>query len=570
MRHLVRFSILLMCGIVAIRGREVKLTVLATTDLHGNLMPYDYFTATEAPRGLAKIATLIRAERSANPNTLLIDCGDTIQGSPLESFYQQHLAAGNLPQVLTHDPMMLAMNALRYDAMAVGNHEFNFGLKNLAKARAAAHFPWLSANTVLTDPAQRDIRPFQPYIVKDVDGVKVAIIGITTPSIPNWEKPENYRGYSFQGAVEALKTAMAELQSKHHPDVVIVASHSGLDRDLVTGKSFGNDLPGENIVYQMASEVSGIDAIVFGHTHLQLPESRIGNVLITQPKNWGMSLAKIDITVEGEAGRWTVKGKRSTLLPVTADVKADAELLSIGAPYHEQTEKYLNTPVTQSTVALSAGRSRIEDTAILDAVQAAQMHYAKADVSFCASFNPRAVIPKGNVTIRQIAALYVYDNELYAIAGNGKMVRDALENAARYFLPCREPECTTGPLLNKAFPGFNYDIAEGVSYQVDLAKPPGQRIQNLTWRGKPLSDEQPLRIAINNYRAAGSAGYGMFTGAKVLWRSYEEIRDLIIRYYSAGNKLPATADGNWRIVPEAAHRELESEAAADLKRSGTQ
>src|SRR5206468_2795023 len=177
----IRFLLLLACCF-PLAAEHIKLTVLATTDLHGNLYPIDYFTDRPSNRGLAKIATLIRAERAANPNTLLIDCGDTIQGTPLESVYQTYVRTGHLPLKLTfpaepfaHDPMMLAMNTLGYDAMVVGNHEFNFGLKNLDRARSEAKFPWLSANTELVSGSGK---PFARYLLKTLAGVKVAVIGV--------------------------------------------------------------------------------------------------------------------------------------------------------------------------------------------------------------------------------------------------------------------------------------------------------------------------------------------------------------------------------------------------------
>jgi 2',3'-cyclic-nucleotide 2'-phosphodiesterase/3'-nucleotidase len=196
-----------------------------------------------------------------------------------------------------------------------------------------------------------------------------------------------------------------------------------------------------------------------------------------------------------------------------------------------------------------------------------QLHYAQADVSFTALFNPRISVPKGEVTVRQIAALYVYDNELYAIEGNGKMVKDALENAARYFVSCQGARCATAPLTNPRVIAFNYDMAQGVQYEIDLTRPEGERVKNLLWKGKPLDPNQKLRIALNNYRAAGSGGYSMFVGAKLLWHSTTEIRDLMIEYYTEKRRLPVEADHNWRIVPEEAQRTLERQAAEEAKRS---
>ena len=523
-------------------GAELKITLLATTDLHGNLFPYDYYTARPAARGLAKIATLIQAARAENPNNLLIDCGDTIQGTPLEAVYQEKGGSG-----LEHDPMMLAMNAIGYDAMVVGNHEFNFGLKNLAKARGDAHFPWISSNIV----GSGDAAPFSPYFIKTVAGVKIAVIGVTTPMIPNWEAEEHYHGYGFEPGVASVRKAVADVRGREHPDIVIVAAHAGLDGDTK-----------ENMVREIATEVSGIDAIVFGHTHQQLPSLQLGEVLLMQPKNWGISLGRMDfVLAPKETSGWKIISKSSWLIPVSRETPADPKILEIGRPYHELAERYLSTAVAEAPASLDSRLARVEDSALIDAIQQVQLFYSKADVSFASSFNSRVSVPQGPVTIRQIAALYVYENQLYAVEGDGKMVRAALENSARYYNSCAS-DCTHGPLINPHVIGYNYDMAQGVDYEIDLTQPVGQRIRNLRWHGKPLDDSQPLRIAVNNYRAGGSAGYSMFRNAKVVWRSPDEIRDLVVQYYSEHKTLLARPDNNWRVVPEAAQRTLEREALA--------
>ncbi|HUO32001.1 MAG TPA: 5'-nucleotidase C-terminal domain-containing protein, partial [Bryobacteraceae bacterium] len=214
--------------------------------------------------------------------------------------------------------------------------------------------------------------------------------------------------------------------------------------------------------------------------------------------------------------------------------------------------------------ALDARLARVEDTALIDAVQQVELYYSKADVSFASSFNARAAVKKGPVTVREIAGLYIYENQLYVIEGDGKMVREALENAARYYQTC-SGDCSHGPLINPQVIGYNYDMAEGVNYEIDLTQPPGHRVRNLTWHGKPLDDRQPLRIAVNNYRAGGSAGYTMFRGAKIVWRSPDEIRDLVIRYFRQHKELPAEPDNNWRIVPELAREELRREALGSME-----
>src|ERR1017187_4578673 len=282
---------ILLCAASLLAAQQVTVTLLATTDLHGNLVPVDYVTGQPVARGLAKIATLIRDARAGNANTLLIDCGDTIQGTPLEGVYQSMARTGADPAgrrpaaPLAGDPMMRAMNLLGYDAMTVGNHEYNAGLANLAKARRDAKFPWISANTTLA--ARGAEREFAGYIVKTVGAVKVAVIGITTPVIPMEERP----------------------------DAIVVAAHSGLGRNLQTGAA---EEPAENVVYQLAEQIPELDAIVFGHSHAQLEGELVGKVLLVQPKNGGASLGRIDFTLDrGPGGEWMGGAKGSRLIPGT-------------------------------------------------------------------------------------------------------------------------------------------------------------------------------------------------------------------------------------------------------------
>jgi len=523
---------------------RVRITLLGTTDLHGNIFPVDYYTNQPANRGLAKIATLVRQVRSEEKNVLLLDSGDTIQGTPLAYYFARK-------DTSKMNPTIAAMNALGYDAMAVGNHEFNFGLDVLWKAKREAKFPWLAAN--IRQMYSFGNRFFEPYIIKNVGGVRVAIVGFITPGVPRWEIPANYRSYEFELIPDAAKRVIPEVRKK--ADLVVAIVHSGLERDPQTGQSYSDQMENENAVGALAEQVPGIDVILFGHSHRELPTKLINGVLLVQARNWGQSLARVDVEMERSAGGWKVALKRSTVIPVTDAVAADAEIVKLAQAYHETTEKYLDTPVATSSKALDASTARYEDHPFVDQIHKVQMEYGKADVSLATMFFSRLQIPAGQVTLRQVAGLYIYENTLYTVEMNGKQLREVLEHAAEFF-----PGWPFPPGERVRLPGYNADCAEGVEYAIDLAQPVGQRIRNLKYKGAPLADDQKLRVATNNYRYSGGGRYATLQGLPVVYRSPMETRELIIESVSRAGKLLTEANGNWKIVPREAFEALVKEA----------
>ncbi|MGH9970007.1 MAG: bifunctional metallophosphatase/5'-nucleotidase [Pyrinomonadaceae bacterium] len=517
---------------------RVYLTVLGTTDLHGNIYPIDYYTNKPDNRGLAKIATLIKRVRKESNNVLLIDSGDTIQGTPLEYY---HNKKNNKPP----DPMMLAMNSLAYDAMAVGNHEYNFGLRVLEKARSEAQFPWLSANSY--EKASEKTH-YKPYIIKEVSGVRVGILGLTTPGIPNWENTQNYAGLEFREPLGETRKWVTELREKERVDVVVVAMHMGLEEDLRTGEINPGQVPNENRAVAIAKEIPGVDVIFMGHTHRDTPSLCINNVLLTQANHWGRHLARADFYLEKNGARWRVYAKSARTIPVDDKVEADPDVLKLTASYDNETQQWLSRAIGYSDEELTAREARFRDTAILDLIQRVQLEAGGADVSMVASFNPEARIAKGPVTVRDIAGLYVYENTLVVLEVTGQQLKDALEHSARYFRPY-EAGKTAAELVDEKIPAYNFDIAEGVEYEIDIRKPFGQRIQNLRFRGKPLDPQQKLKLATNNYRVNGGGGYTMYKNAPVVYRSSEEIRELIIDWVERKKNIPTQPTNNWRIVP---------------------
>jgi 2',3'-cyclic-nucleotide 2'-phosphodiesterase (5'-nucleotidase family) len=517
--------------------QRVHITILGTTDLHGNINPIDYYTNKPDNRGLAKIATLIKRVRNDQPNVLLIDSGDTIQGTPLASF---HSRKNNQPP----DPMMLIMSALKYDALAVGNHEYNFGLKVLEKARSEANFPWLSANTY--DIATKKPH-YQPYLVKEIAGVRVGILGLTTPGVPNWDNPPNYAGLEFHNPITEAAKWVPVLRGKERADLVVVSMHMGLGEDLRTGEVNPGQVEHENEAIAIAKQVPGIDVIFMGHTHREVPSLYLNGVLITQANRWGSHLARADIYLQKSAKGWRVYAKSARTIPADDRVEADPEVVKLAEPYDRETQNWLGRVIGESKEELTARQSRFEDTAILDLIQKVQLEAGKADVSMVASFNSEARIAKGPVTVRDIAGLYVYENTLAVLELNGQQFKDALEHSAKYF-KSNVPGKPLSELIDEKIPAYNFDIAEGVTYDLDISKPIGQRIQNLRFKGQPLNPQQKLRLATNNYRVNGGGGYVMYKNAKVVYRSSEEIRELIIDWLERHKEVPTKATDNWRIV----------------------
>ena len=517
---------------------RVQITILGTTDLHGNIDPIDYYTNKADNRGLAKVATLVKRIRKEQPNLMLIDSGDTIQGTPLESF---HNRKNNKPP----DPMMLVMNSLNYDAMTVGNHEYNFGLKVLEKARSEAKFPWLSANTY--DIAKKQPH-YKPYIVKEVAGVRIGILGLTTPGIPNWDNAPNYAGLEFHEPVAEARKWVPIIREQEKADVVIVAMHMGLGEDLRTGEVSPGQVPHENEAISIAKEVPGVDVIFMGHTHRDVPSVYINGVLLTQANRWGSHLARADLYLQKTGAGWRMYAKSARTIPADDRVEPDPEVVKMAEPYDQETQGWLSRVIGESAEELTARDARFRDTAILDLIQKVQMEAGKADVSMVASFNSEARIAKGPVSVRDIAGLYVYENTLAVLEVTGQQLKDALEHSAKYY-ETYVPGKPLSELINEKIPAYNFDIAEGVTYDLDISKPIGQRIQNLRFRGQPLAPTKKLRLATNNYRVNGGGGYDMYKNAPVVYRSSEEIRELIIDWVERNKTIPTKPNNNWRIVP---------------------
>lgn len=540
----VLLSVILILGLVsatfpvkaAMAASTVKITLLETSDVHGVIYPYDYFKDAPANSGLAKLSTLVKGVRADNPNTLLLDDGDNQQGTPLTYYF-------NKVDTTAPNPIVAAMNIMGYDAMTLGNHEFNYGLSIVEKARSEAEFPWLSANIYKEDGTNY----FTPYIVKTIAGVKVGILGLTTKNIPNWEVSTNIEGLVFKDTVEEAQKWVKILKDTEKVDLVVLLAHEGFEKDIDTGKDLGTSI--ENQLYAIATTVPGIDVMLSGHTHLAIPGKTLNGVLVMQPRNAGIEICKADITLEQTATGWKVVTKTGVNLPVTADTVADQAILDATKTQHETAVNYMKLPLGEATSDFPGATSRTEDSAIMDLIQKVQMKYANTDLSLAAMLpDPAPSFKKGPLTVRDMYSLYIYENTLFAISVTGQQIKDELEWSANYFNTYTYNRTTTN-LTNSSVKGYNYDMLQGADYVIDITKPVGQRVTGLMYHGKPMDMSASYTLALNNYRAGGGGFLG-FKGSPIVYQSSDEVRNLMIQYVKEMGTVDATVDNNWKIVPD--------------------
>ena len=558
--------------------RAFTLTVMGTTDLHGNVFNWDYFANKEFDDsahndiGLAKISSLVTAVRQQHGEhrTLLLDAGDTIQGTPLAYYYAK---VEPITRRRLH-PMAAAMNAIGYDAAALGNHEFNYGIPLLRTFEQQLRFPLLGANAIDSRTGQP---AFKPYVVKTVwrtgtAPLRVGILGLTNPGIAIWDKANVEGRMTFPGLVEQAKVWVPKMR-RAGVDLVIVSAHSGAD----TSSSYGDALPyPENAATLVAEQVPGIDAILVGHAHVEIPQRLVANkttgkqVLITEPLFWGKRLSLLDFDLEwAPRGGWTLKASRSQVLNSNT-VAEDPKIVKLLTADHAKVVTYVNSKVGTNKQAMSAATARYEDVAALDFinhVQAAEVKKALPTntlpvLALAAPFNRAAAIPAGDVSIRDVAGLYIFDNTLLAVRLTGAQLKDYLEFSARYFKqvttagPFPADSVTNAPTATapNGTPDYNYDIAAGLdaplTYDIDIAKPVGDRITALSYAGTPVTPTQEFAVAVNNYRQSGGGGFPHISTAPVLLNQQQEIRQLMIDWVKETGEIDPTlfARTDWRLT----------------------
>lgn len=519
-----------------------NLVLLQTSDIHGNVFPLNYGTNNEEELGFAKIATLLKQEQSKNKHTITIDNGDLIQGTPLTYHYARF--EPSLP-----NPMISILNHLHYDVGVIGNHEFNYGQDLLNQAINASSFPWLSANIIHTETNE----PYfgKPYIVQAIpNGPRVGILGLTTKYIPNWEKAEHIKDMRFEDPVQTAKKWVKVLKEEEKVDVIVVAYHGGFERDLDTGEPT-EVLTGENQGYDLCMEVDGIDVLLTGHQHREIAGKTINGVAVVQPGCKGVALGKVSITLEDDGEGFSIKEKTSELLSVDG-VAPDEEVLKMVESYEQTTQEWLDQPIGHiqgGMLVKDPMAIRLNDNPLIEFINKVQMDASGADVASTALFDNTSPGFPNDVTMRSVVSNYIYPNTLVVLKATGKVIKDALEQSANYF----EMDDNGEVIVSESFltpkpQHYNYDMWEGIEYELDIRKPEGERVTRLDYQGSPLRPEQEVDVVMNNYRAGGGGDYMMYKDCPVVKEIQIDVSELIANYIQKYKVIEATVNHNWKVV----------------------
>ncbi|WP_282609235.1 bifunctional 2',3'-cyclic-nucleotide 2'-phosphodiesterase/3'-nucleotidase [Pelagibius sp. Alg239-R121] len=616
-------------GVISVSGPAIgdttaQLRILETTDIHVHVVDYDYYAdKPSASVGLAKVATLIEQARAENVNSLMIDNGDLIQGNPLGDYMAKRRG---LEKDDVH-PVYKAMNLIDYDVGNIGNHEFNYGLDFLGKALAGAKFPYVSANVYQDDgdlDPSNDKPYFAPYVILErellaEDGksypIKIGVIGFVPPQVMQWDKANLAGKLIARDIVDTAHRYVPEMRALG-ADVVIAVPHSG----LTTAAPKALD---ENATYEL-SLIPGIDAILFGHAHQVFPSDSyadmpgvdirsgtINGVPATMPGFWGSHLGLVDLNLRrSDAGKWRVtSGTGSVRAVFKRDgrkkiplVDADPKILAAVAEEHQATIAYMSEAVGKVEAPINSYFALVADDPSIQIVTNAQKWYVEELIkgteydgipvlSAGAPFKAGGrggpdyytLVESGDIALRNVADLYIYPNTLRAVLLTGGEVREWLEMSAGAFNRIDPTSGAEQALLNPEFPSYNYDVIDGVTYEIDLtqparyakdgtlADPDAHRITELKFDGAPIDPEAKFIVATNNYRAGGGGNFPRLDGSTTIIEAPDENRTVLANYIFELKSFNPSADMNWsfKAIPGDVNVTFSSSPSASSVLDGT-
>ena len=518
----------------------MKLTILATSDIHGYLYPTDYLNDTaELPFGLFKAASILEEEKAkAEGAVLLIENGDFIQGSPLSQYVEENQK--------TPTEIVSALNDIDFDVGIIGNHEFNYGLEYLKESIEVANHPVLSANIVKDDGNYFADAPIK---IIEKEGLKIGVLGLTTQYIPHWEHPENISGLNFLSAVETAKNWVPKLQEE--ADVVVVAYHGGFEADLITGEPTER-LTGENEAYQLIKEVPGIDALITGHQHREIA-TFVNDVPVIQPGYRGENIGKITLEFKQVADKLQIVNKNVDLLSV-AKGEVLEKLAKKYEPLAQAVNGWLDQVIGQTSNDMrikNAHDARIVEHPYIEFINRVQLYYGKADISGTALFSDTVSGYGKDITVRDVILNYPFPNTLAVINVSGAELKAALEQSAEYFTLGSQNEIIVNPKFITPKPQpYNYDMYEGIDYTIDVSKPVGERITKLQFKNKVVHPKDEFELVTNQYRAVGGGNFSMFAGKNFVREINTPMSDLITEYIKEKKIIDAEVNHNFQVISE--------------------
>lgn len=547
---LIALSLLASCA----QNRSALVRIIHTTDVHGNLFTQDYINNTPMTGGMARFSSMMKAVRAESPKTLLLDGGDILQGEPV-TYYSNYI------DTLKPNAVAVAMNYLKYDAATIGNHDVEPGHQTYDKFVKDATFPLLGANVINT---QTNKPYFKPYQVFKQDGLRIVVVGFTTPAIPQWLPDHLWSGMRFEDVVKSAKEWIPRLQKTEKPDVLIALLHSGLKNH--------NDDYLEDAGEVLAKEVPGIDLILLGHDHRQsnkwIKRSETDSVLLLNPANHLDWASDIQIQVKKSKGQ-TTKTISSKFVDINR-YEADAEYSKVLSEYEEGVKSFLSKKVGVLSDSVQALAALKGSSPYLNVVHQMQLFTAKADISFAAPLNTRTEIPSGDIYVRDLFKWCPFSNYLYTMELTGQEIKGYLEHsyggwAAQMSSPedrliAMRPDAKAGDKYKTLIPTYNFSSAYGLDYEVDVTKPAGQRItiKRLS-NGQAFNLDSKYRVAVNSYRAGGAGGM-LTTGAGI---PKEELKSRIVgasqydqffslfKYFENQGLVKPDTRKNWLFIPQA-------------------
>jgi 2',3'-cyclic-nucleotide 2'-phosphodiesterase/3'-nucleotidase len=549
--------------------QTVTLKIIATTDVHGAFFPYDFVYDKEAKTSLAQVLTFVKQQREIkDQEVILLDNGDLLQGQPVVYYY-------NFEAVDKAHICAEVMNYMKYDAASVGNHDIETGHPVYDKIVKEFNFPWLSANTINTSTNQPY---FKPYAIINRKGIKIAVLGLTTPAIPNWLPEKIWEGMVFEDMVETAGKWMKIIKEKEKPEIIIGLFHSGVD--YTYGGRTAKTPKNENASRLVPERVPGFDVVFAGHDHqeynLEVKDPQGNGVLLLDPLSSARAAAVATITLNYDS---TTKSWEKEIKGEIIDIgnyQPDQEFVNTFKNVVEEVKKYVSQKIGIFTKPISSRDSMFGDSAFVDLIHRVQLEITGADVSFTAPLSFSAAIKKGDIFVRDMFKLYQYENLLYTMEMTGAEIKDYLEYSySRWFNTMKNEDDhllyfkrdENGELKRSERYGtyeleyqyYNFDSAAGIIYEVDVSKPVGERINIISMAdGTSFDTEKKYKVAINSYRGTGGGGH-LVVGAgiskeelskRVLNSTTKDLRYFMMKWIEKNKTITPKAFGNWKVVPQ--------------------